>query len=219
MEKAQEKKPATAKKAVKIVLNVVAWIVVVVAVLMTALVFTSQSSDGISNLLGVMPMTIQSDSMNPTFHSGDLIIGRQTDADNLQEGDIITFWTIIENKKAVNTHRIIEVKQENGIKTYVTQGDNNTAADALSVYPADVIAKYTGTRLPGVGRVLDFLKTSTGFLVCVVVPLIIFFLYEVYRFISVIISMKKPKLTAEQEREMKQKIIDEYIASQNDTNE
>ena len=219
MEKTQEKQPATAKKAVKIVLNVFAWIVVVVAVLMTALVFTSQSSDGISNLFGVMPMTIQSDSMNPTLHSGDLIIGRQTDADNLQEGDIITFWTIIENKKAVNTHRIIEVKQENGIKTYITQGDNNTAADALSVYPADVIAKYTGTRLPGIGRALDFLKTSTGFLVCVVIPLIIFFLYEVYRFISVIISMKKPKLTAEQEQEMKQKIIDEYIASQNDTNE
>lgn len=217
MQKAQEKQPATAKKVVKIILNVVAWIVVIVAVLMTALVFTSQSSDGVSNLFGRMPMTIQSDSMKPTFNQGDLILDKKTDASNLQEGDIITFWTIIDNKKALNTHKIIEVKEQGGAKFYITKGDNNPVEDTLSVYPADVVGKYTGFRLPGFGKVLDFLKTSTGFLLCIVVPLIIFFLYEVYRFIAVIISMKKPKLSAEEEQELKQKIIDEYIASQNDS--
>lgn len=213
----QTNKPGGAKKVIKVCLNVIAWIIVIVAALMTVLVFSSQSADGISNLFGKMPMTIQSDSMNPTFHKGDLIIDQKVkDFSSLKEGDVISFWTIIDNKKAVNTHRITAIKNESNVITYITKGDNNTTEDSLEVYPADVIGVYTGFHLPGAGSVLDFLKTSTGFLVCIVIPLIIFFLYEVYRFISTIVAMKKPKISEEQEAEMKQKIIDEYLASQSD---
>ena len=207
------------KKAIKITLSVLAWILLIFALLITILVFTSDKNNGVPSLFGRMPLTVESGSMEPTFKEGDLIIAKEIDDINeLKVDDVISFWTneIVEGSNVINTHRIIEVIDENGTKSFKTKGDNNDQEDKYIVYPSKIIGKWTGTRLGGVGKVMKFLKTKTGFLVCILIPMAIFFLFELFKLIMVIIQMRQPaKLTESDEEEIKKRAIEEYLAEQN----
>ena len=102
------------KKALRVGMNVLAWIVLILALLITIMVFSSGRNNGVANLFGFIPMTVESDSMKPTFSKGDLIICKQVDDVNaLSKDDVITFWTIIDGKRVKNTHRIVSVEDEN----------------------------------------------------------------------------------------------------------
>jgi signal peptidase len=206
------------KKALKIAGSVLAWILLIFALLITIMVFTSDKNNGVPSLFGRMPMTVESASMEPTFKEGDLIISKEIDNINdLKVDDVISFWTneIVEGQNVVNTHRIVEVKDDNGTKAFVTKGDNNENNDTYIVYPSKIVGKWTGTRIPGIGKFMKFLKTKTGFLVCILIPMAIFFLFELFKLIMVIVQMRQPaKLTESDEEEIKKRAIEEYLAEQ-----
>ncbi len=204
------------KKALRVVMNVLAWVVLILAFLITIMVFSSGRNNGIANLFGFIPMTVESDSMKPTFTKGDLIICKQVDDINsLSENDVITFWTIIDGKRVKNTHRIVSIEEsENGAKSYITRGDNNSIDDSVPVYASDVIGKWTNVKLPVFGKALDFIRTKTGFFVCIVIPMAIFFLFELYKFIVTLIEVKRPEEPELDEEEIKRRAIEEYLAAQ-----
>ncbi|HCJ40556.1 MAG TPA: signal peptidase I, partial [Ruminococcus sp.] len=56
--------------------------------------------------------------------------------------------------------------------------------------------------------------TKTGFFVCIVIPMAVFFLVELYKFIVTLIELKKPALSEEDEEEIKKRAIEEYLAQQ-----
>ena len=152
------------------------------------------------------------------FQCFNIIAKEIDDINDLKVDDVISFWTneIVEGENVINTHRIVEVVDENGTKSFKTKGDNNDQADTYIVYPSKIIGKWTGTRLGGIGKVMKFLKTKTGFLVCILIPMAIFFLFELFKLIMVIIQMRQPaKLTETDEEEIKKRAIEEYLAEQN----
>ncbi|MBR1423239.1 MAG: signal peptidase I [Ruminococcus sp.] len=203
------------KKVLKIVVDVVAWLVLILALLITILVFSSDRNNGVANLFGIMPMTVESDSMKPTFKKGDLIFVKDIDdVTKLKKGDVITFWTMINGNREKNTHRIVEVVNENGFLSFVTRGDNNGKNDDSIVTTSDIIGKWTEHKISGFGKVMDFLRTKTGFFVCIIIPMAIFFLFELYKFIMTINDIRKPRLTEDDEEEIKKRAIEEYLASQ-----
>lgn len=202
------------KKFLKIVVDVLAWIILIAAFLVTIMIFSSTKNNGIASLFGVMPMSVQSDSMAPTFKAGDMILVKKIDdMYTLQKDDVITFYTIIDSARVLNTHRIVEVKDDGGSRTYITRGDNNPVDDEIPVYPSDIVGKWTGAKVKGGGKVLDFLRSKTGFFICVVIPMAIFFLFELYKFIAALIESKQ-KLSKDEEDEIKRKAIEEYLAQQ-----
>ena len=202
------------KKVLKVVVDVLAWIILIAAFLITLMIFSSSRNNGIPSLLGVTPMSVQSDSMAPTFKKGDLILVKKiSDIYTLQENDVITFYTFIEDARTLNTHRIVEINDQNGTRNYITRGDNNPVEDEIPVYPSDIVGKWTGVKVSGGGKVLDFLRSKTGFFVCVVIPMAIFFLFELYKFIVALIESKK-NISNEEEEEIKRKAIEEYLAKQ-----
>ncbi len=220
------------RKTIKIILNVLLWVFVLFAVVITVLVFAAQNDEnGVPSIGGKCIITIQSDSMKPTFEQGDMIIGQKLTDDEKKslkpksddyEGDIITFPIEINGIPTFNTHRIIEVvRDESGnITGYRTKGDNtqtNMVADTDTVRWEKVVSKYTGTRMAGLGRFLDFLKSSTGFLVVIVIPLVLFFVYELIRFVFALKTVKgkgAKQISAEDEEEIKRKAIEEFIKQQ-----
>lgn len=203
------------KNIIKVIFNVLAWIVLVFSLVMTVLVFTADRNNGTASLFGFIPMTVESDSMKPTFLANDLIICREIDdIGTLEEGDVITFWTIIDGQKVRNTHRIVEINDVNGTKNFVTRGDNNSREDDIAVYGVDIIGKWTGVKIGGFGKVMSFLRTKTGFFICVLIPIALFFLFELYKLIIVIVEIKRPALTSKDEEEIKKKAIEEYLAEQ-----
>ena len=222
------------KKILSITANVLVWVFVAFALLTTILVFTAQGDeDGIPSLFGKSLITIESISMEPTFGQGDLVLVEKIAGTEefiervtaLEEDQIITYWAPIDINQDgklndINTHRI-EEKLENGFRT---KGDNNEHADTYVVSFNDVIGVSTEkSNIAGLGSVIGFLRSSLGFFLCIVLPLVLFFLYELYRFIRILLEERTKRaataVTAEQEEEIKRRAIEEYLKAQKAEND
>ena len=210
------------KKVVGIVINVILWLFVVFAALTTVVVFTGTSNNGVGNLFGYMSFSIQTQSMEPTIKAGDVVIGKEVDFNTLKEGDIITYWTTVDEQKILNTHRITKVisNGKGSVPSFKTKGDNNQIEDEYTVAAADIVAKYN-SKISGLGKAVDLLETQKGFFICIVLPLILFFLYQLYHFIKVIVTVKQENagLSKEDEEELKKKAVEEYLAKQKEEQE
>ena len=180
----------TLTKAAEILFSFVLWAVILMAALFTFTTLATRDNNQVASIAGFTPLTVASDSMAPTFNAGDLIIIRKCDTKALKEGDIITFHAIINNEYALNTHRIAEIQEQNGARCYTTKGDNNAIADTHIISDGDIVGRYQG-KLPGFGKIVDFLSSSMGFLLVIVLPLLVFFVYQVYHLITVSIELKK----------------------------
>lgn len=178
------------KRIVAIVLSIALWVVILTASLFAFTTLATRDSSKVASIAGFTPMVVKTDSMAPTFRAGDLILIRRCDPASLMEGDIITFHTIIMNEYALNTHRIVNIREQNGYRSYTTMGDNNSIADTHIISDNDIVGKYVG-KVTGLGRVMDFLSGSTGFLLVIVLPMLLFFIYQIYHLIMVGIHLKK----------------------------
>ena len=179
------------KRLGTVVLSIVLWIVILVAALYAFTTMATRDNQNVANILGYTPLVVKSDSMAPTFSAGDLIFIKKCDTSALEEGDIICFHTIIENEYALNTHRIKSIETVGDARSYTTVGDNNNGvADLHVISDGDIVGKYVG-HLQGVGRVMDFLSSSTGFLIVIVLPMLLFFIYQVYHLIMISMRLKK----------------------------
>ena len=204
------------KKAVKIIFDILTWILLILAFIVTVLVISSDKNNGTASLFGYMPFTVESDSMKPEFSKGDLVLDKEIDdIHSLKEGDVITFWTMAGSQRIRNTHRIVAINDNGGALSFTTKGDNNPINDTTDVNQGDIIGKWTGTKLGGAGKAMDFLRTRKGFFICIIIPMGIFFIFELYKLIVVIIEMKRPEpLTESDEEEIKRRAIEEYLAEQ-----
>ena len=217
------------KKIAGIVGNALLWAFVIFSLLVTVLVFTAQgSADGIPSLFGKSLLTIQTPSMEKTYMVGDMVfMTKLTDEEklNLEKDMIITYRAPIDIDKDgitgdINTHRIYSIDPDTGI--IVTKGDNNYLPDnqgdtPYTIHRNDVIGVCTEEgKLAGVGNVIEFLRSRLGFFICIVLPLILFFLYELYNFINILVTerAKRAPVAKETEEEIKRKAIEEYIKSQ-----
>ena len=127
-----------------------------------------------------LPLVVMTDSMYPEIHSGDLIICQVKDAEEVQVRDVISFFDPAGNGTSVVTHRVIEIKNEDGRIAFITQGDANNTADARPV-PAEKLVGVYHTRIAGVGNVIMFMQTTQGLLLCVVLPIVLLMGYDMLR--------------------------------------
>ena len=117
------------KKIFKVILDVLVWIIIILAASVTLITLTSREK-GVSQVFGYVPLNIQTGSMEPTIMTDDLIITKQYDGKSeLKEGDVISFRATEQDTYIIKTHRIKSVLTVNGMTSYVTQGDNNTGED------------------------------------------------------------------------------------------
>ena len=199
------------KKALNLVVNVVLVLAIALAALSTYVSYVSASGNGVPSVLGIRMFSIQTESMYPTLNPGDLIFDTAVkDPATLQRGDIITYWTVINGERVLNTHRIHEIYDGGGYLIFGTKGDNNTIADPLTVHESEVVGIYA-TKVAGIGKVFDYLQTSTGFLIVVVVPVFVFFLYHLVQFFRVLFEYQnvKNRIKYEQERGRTEDILAE----------
>ena len=219
------------KKVGGIVANVVIWLFVAFSILVTVLVFAAQgNADGVPELFGKSLITIETDSMEPNIKEGSLVFLTKLEPGEiyeLKEGQIITYRSPVDlngDGKAgdINTHRIISNNTDEFY--FVTKGDHNSLKDNEGDNP--YVVKYTDVigicteddAIGGVGAIIGFLRSSLGFLLCIVLPLVLFFLYELYNFITIIVTERAKrnaaKAPAADEEEIKRRAIEEYLAAE-----
>lgn len=214
------------KKIFNVIIDVIVILILIISIFIVALSLTSKSS-GVPNILGVAPLSVQSNSMEDTFSIGDLLLSQVTNdpGETYEVGDIVTFPIEIDGESVLNTHRIVEVIDDDSITYYKTQGDNkdtNPEPDVDLQSASTIVAKYTGTKISGFGNVLSFIRTQLGFFLCVLLPMILFFVYEAIRVVMNIIAYNNEKTleaaknsvqNSELTEEQKKKAIEEYLAS------
>ena len=231
------------KNILSIALNTLIWLFVIFSVVITVLVFSAQgSADGVPALFGKSLVTISSDSMKPVYKMGDLVFMEKIGDEEkftLDVDTIITFRAPVDLNDDdmsgdINTHRIVEVIDKNGdgdAEEYVTKGDavggkDNEGDNPYTVKPASIIGTCTEDgKIRGLGNVINFLRSSLGFFLCIVLPLILFFLYELYNFVSIIVTERAKRAAADasapaiDEEEIKRRAVEEYLAKQKDEEE
>lgn len=213
------------KRIVNIVVDILVVLILMVSILVVMLSLTTKSS-GVPNIFGIAPLSVQTASMEDTINPGDLIFcDVAEEEEEYQVGDIVTFPIEINGEKVLNTHRIVEVVKDENITYYRTQGDNketNPEPDEEFQTTFSIVAKYTGTKISGLGNVLSFIRTQLGFFLCILLPMIIFFIYEAVRVVMNLMAYSKEKAFEEAQsavynseltEEQKKQAIEEYLAS------
>ena len=211
----QEEKPKKRdiKKTINIVVNVLLVVAIILAAVCTYVSFVSTSGNGVPSILGVRPFTVQTDSMYPILKPGDLIIDVAVkDPRELRVGDIITYWTIIEGNRVLNTHKIAGIYDGGNYLIFETMGEKINQTDILTVHESEIVGLYK-FRIPGVGKVLDYLQTSTGFMIVIVLPVLLFFIFHLVQFFRVLFEYQNVKMLIkyEQERGRTEDLIESQI--------
>ena len=181
------------KKIINIVIKVGTWVLVAFTVFMMlfTIITVSTVDKNDRSIFGVKFYIVQTDSMSWSeknkdmsvhFNAGDIVlIGNLSDKEklNLDSGDIIAFIsTNPESYLETVTHMIRERKYEDGeFVGYVTFGTNTDTDDKTIVEPDYILGKYTG-KLPGVGNFFAFVKSTPGYIVCILVPFLLLILYN-----------------------------------------
>lgn len=170
------------KKALNIIKSILVWAVLIAAIgMMVFTIFSVTTFDqSHRSVFGYKFFIVQSDSMSATdFDAGDIVFVKEVDLATLQEGDIVAYTSQnTHNYGETVTHKIRSiVTTEDGEPGFITYGTTtNTDDEAIVTYPY-VLGKYTGS-LPNVGTFFAFLKTTPGYILCILIPFLLLIGYN-----------------------------------------
>lgn len=136
--------------------------------------------------------SVLSGSMEPALQVGGVVVTRPVEAEAIEEGDIITFYSPL--GEALTTHRVVArvagvhdgergsglavaTPQEEPSIYFRTKGDANEDEDPFIV-PAQNVVGEVVFHLPYLGYVASFIQTRLGLLVTLFVPGLIIIILE-----------------------------------------
>lgn len=170
------------KKALQITKTVLVWLVVAFAVgmMIFTLISVNTFDQADRNIFGFKFFIVTSDSMSATdFDAGDIAISKNVDPKTLKEGDIITFLSQgPDSFGEVITHKIRRLTTDtDGRAGFVTYGTTTDKDDETVVTYEYIVGQYVG-RIPKVGSFFQFLKTTPGYIICILVPFLLLMLSQ-----------------------------------------
>lgn len=173
-------------------------------------------------IFGYKFFIVLSDSMAATdFDAGDVVIVKEVDPSILAVGDIVCFTsTDTDNFGETVTHKIREIiTLDDGDKAFITYGTTTGVDDKSPVEFPYVKGQYVG-RVPYVGQIFTFLKTTPGYICCILIPFLILILIQAINSIKLFKQYKKEqseqieaeRAKLEEERAESLKMMDELKA-------
>lgn len=176
-----KEKTSTTHKVLTIIGTVLCVILIPILIVNVTLIIKSYTNkDEVPSIGGYLPLIVLTDSMADEILSGDLIICHTIDAEDVKVDDVISFFDPAGNGQSIVTHRVIEVIEDDGELKFRTRGDNNDTEDKELV-PADKLVGIYKMRIAGAGHVAMFMQSTTGLIVCVVLPIVLLVGYDIIR--------------------------------------
>ena len=158
------------------------------------------------NPFGRRATVIRSESMQPTFGRGDVILLKDMDVEDIQEGDVIAvnvpgYYQENYGYPQTVVHRVVDVSTIDGETYFETRGDANSQTDIFRSSKENLVGVYTGGRIGSVGLILLFAGSLTGMLTLVLVFVIliiaIYLPWYVEKKEDLFVDMKKIRETVE----------------------
>jgi signal peptidase len=148
-------------------------------------------------------LVVKSGSMEPQIHTGSLIFIKPASEYNV--GDVITRQTDEVGKTI--THRISDIEKKDNHLIYKTKGDANTVGDGVDVESDSILGKVFFD-IPYIGYLVNFIKTTEGIILFVVIPTTIIVYEEILKIKKEIFNLYNKKKVKKEEsyQEMSEEI-------------
>ena len=160
------------KKAISTLINIICIVVIVSSIgILFAVVTTPQGQT--PNVLGYSGFRVLTGSMKPAIPTNSFVLVKNGSVEDVEEGDVISFYSLDPSiGGAVNTHRVVEVGEEDGKVKLTTKGDNNPVADRYFVYAYNYIGKVVLVS-HALGVFVRLISNPLIFGIFIVIPLIL----------------------------------------------
>ena len=147
-------------KIISKISKILLWIVLIIVALYSTIIIVQKLifKDKTPSFMGYKNFIVLTGSMKPALNIGDIVIVKETD--NIKKGDIISF----KNQESVVTHRVYEIRKENGKDYYITKGDANSGTDDDLLSIEDIEGKYC-FKIPFIGSIILFLQKPIGIII------------------------------------------------------
>ena len=195
------------KKIFFAIINIISVLIIAAAIFVLCIVLLTTPGKP-PQIMGYTALRITTGSMAPTYDVDTLVIVKDTKASEIKKGDVISFYSADPSLDgAVNTHRVVEVREENGQRIFVTKGDSNNVVDAYNVEEKYLIGKvvYASKIL---GKLSRLISNPIVFLPVILIPLAVILISNL---VSTMVLAKKIAKEEEEEavrdaiREIKEK--------------
>jgi len=187
-----EPRPSLPRRVLSRVGDILFYISIPILIVLVVLMVSSRINGGTPSLFGVSLVTVETGSMHPGIPQGSLVAYRESQVEDIQVGDVITY-SLTGNSNV--THRVVEVLHADDETSYVTKGDANDANDPNEV-PYDSVHGVVVFSLPLLGYLFGLLRPpGYGFLI-VVIPAVAIIALEVKK---LIVLAKTPTSETDQE--------------------
>lgn len=144
-------------------------------IIIAAILFATDKSPQ-KSLFGYRYYTVLTPSMEPELSVGDMVIVKLANADEIAEGDVITFNPSSETD-AYLTHRVTQLfpdYQGTGVTCFKTKGDANETEDSFLVDSSRLIGKVA-FHIPKIGYIVRFVQLKWYFVIPLVIMIFVFF--------------------------------------------
>ena len=147
------------------ILGDIVFVVLIVALLGGSLMF-ALNQDPNKTFLGFRAYHVLSGSMEPELSKGDMVIVKAVPAEELQIGDIVTYYPTDEAGTTV-THRVVNTLMKDGQVLIETKGDAVDQTDPM--FPGDAVIGVVVFHIPLLGAAVAWIQTHLALSIGVVV--------------------------------------------------
>jgi signal peptidase I len=131
------------------------------------------------NAIGMRSFTVMSGSMEPSIHTGDVVIDKRIPPLAARPGDVITFSDPSGRRRLI-THRVRSIRARGDLVEVVTKGDANNTVERWTVPAGGRIGKVE-LRVWKLGYPLVYAHSRYGLIALVAIPALLLCIIELRR--------------------------------------
>lgn len=164
------------KKPIRIIRNLIIVIYAVIAIAVT-ICLLSYNEYKISEFGTYSLIIIDNNELVPEFNKGDLVIVNKEPKPKI--GDNVFFYNTYSKEITVSHAKVVDEEKITSTETtYTLEGEQPISSEYILGLSTE------STRLNGVGTILGILESKWGFLILIVLPCLLAFIYELWEIIS-----------------------------------
>ena len=130
-------------------------------------------------------LIVDDDILEPNYHKGDLLVIKKNNNEDIHVNDKVFFYNQYEGKVVVNLSTVTKSEKITDTETTFTVDNKYDVSSEYVIGKAETAKVYAG-----LGQTLKILESRWGFLIIIILPISLLFIYEIY---AVIMEIKNPK--------------------------
>lgn len=161
-------------------INVLSILIIGGAVLILLNVVMTKPGEAPS-VMGYSLFRVMTGSMEPTIPIDSVIITHAVEPEEIEVGDVISYFSKDPALNgSVNTHRVMDITEENGTVFYQTRGDANNANDLYPPTAHEIIGKVVFSSY-FLGKVVRLISNPLIFFGLILIPMLVLVILNLVR--------------------------------------